>query len=110
MLLLGAGAGVVLGDGQSARAAYVDEAVATRVFEASQAAVVSIVDYEVKGDEEKQEGVGSGIVWDHLGHIVTNYHCISKLANDRTGSQVSSTLPYCLTAHTRTSDPGFGSC
>eukprot|EP00873_Tetraselmis_striata_P046665 jgi/Tetstr1/466929/TSEL_011383.t1 len=81
---------------RSARAAYVDEAVATRVFEASQAAVVSIVDYEVKGDEEKQEGVGSGIVWDHLGHIVTNYHCISKLANDRTGSQatkVEVTLP-----------------
>jgi len=33
------------------------------------------------------EGVGSGIVWDTAGHVVTNYHCIERLATDRTGQQ-----------------------
>uniref|UniRef100_A0A1J3D862 Protease Do-like 5, chloroplastic n=1 Tax=Noccaea caerulescens TaxID=107243 RepID=A0A1J3D862_NOCCA len=40
-------------------------------------------------DEEnaKVEGTGSGFVWDKLGHIVTNYHVISKLATDQSGLQ-----------------------
>ena len=38
--------------------------------------------------EAIQEGVGSGFVWDKFGHIVTNYHCIAKLARDQTGKQV----------------------
>uniref|UniRef100_M8CFJ7 Protease Do-like 5, chloroplastic n=1 Tax=Aegilops tauschii TaxID=37682 RepID=M8CFJ7_AEGTA len=28
------------------------------------------------------EGTGSGFVWDSLGHIVTNYHVVAKLAGD----------------------------
>ncbi|EFH46309.1 hypothetical protein ARALYDRAFT_493027 [Arabidopsis lyrata subsp. lyrata] len=40
-------------------------------------------------DEEnaKIEGTGSGFVWDKLGHIVTNYHVIAKLATDQFGLQ-----------------------
>ena len=30
---------------------------------------------------------GAGVVWDRYGHIVTNYHCIQKLASDRSGTQ-----------------------
>ncbi|KAG7547047.1 Peptidase S1 PA clan [Arabidopsis suecica] len=40
-------------------------------------------------DEENAniEGTGSGFVWDKLGHIVTNYHVIAKLATDQIGLQ-----------------------
>ena len=70
------------------QAAYIDEAVATEVFTTAQGSVVSLADFAVVGGEEKVEGVGSGVVWDQLGHIITNYHCIAKVANDKTGSQV----------------------
>ncbi|KAG2238898.1 hypothetical protein Bca52824_089758 [Brassica carinata] len=43
-------------------------------------------DYNVE-DNAKIEGTGSGFVWDKLGHIVTNYHVISKLATDQSGLQ-----------------------
>ncbi|VVB12609.1 unnamed protein product [Arabis nemorensis] len=44
---------------------------------------------EFNDDEEnaKIEGTGSGFVWDKFGHIVTNYHVISKLATDQSGLQ-----------------------
>ncbi|KAL8557213.1 hypothetical protein ACS0TY_004597 [Phlomoides rotata] len=35
----------------------------------------------------KVEGAGSGFIWDKFGHIVTNYHVISKLATDQSGLQ-----------------------
>ncbi|CAN8325112.1 unnamed protein product [Cochlearia groenlandica] len=38
-------------------------------------------------DNVKIEGTGSGFVWDKLGHIVTNYHVIAKLATDQSGLQ-----------------------
>ncbi|CAN6986074.1 unnamed protein product [Brassica rapa subsp. trilocularis] len=38
-------------------------------------------------DNAKIEGTGSGFVWDKLGHIVTNYHVIAKLATDQSGLQ-----------------------
>eukprot|EP00850_Spirogloea_muscicola_P003489 SM000014S00277 [mRNA] locus=s14:474358:476540:+ [translate_table: standard] len=57
--------------------------------------VVSILNVEVTngkgplGADERVEGTGSGFVWDKLGHIVTNYHVIAKLAMDSTGRQQS---------------------
>jgi len=42
--------------------------------------VVSIVNYRVdRTGAEVSTGVGTGVVWDSYGHIVTNYHCISRL-------------------------------
>ncbi|KAF4350222.1 hypothetical protein F8388_016273 [Cannabis sativa] len=35
----------------------------------------------------KIEGTGSGFIWDKFGHIVTNYHVVSKLITDTTGLQ-----------------------
>lgn len=54
----------------------VDQIEAEAVFSAANAWVASIRDYEVQADgvTETFEGVGSGLVWDSLGHIVTNYH------------------------------------
>ncbi|EPS70461.1 hypothetical protein M569_04300, partial [Genlisea aurea] len=49
--------------------------------------VVFIEDVELSknGEGGKVEGTGSGFIWDTFGHIVTNYHVVSKLATDRTG-------------------------
>ncbi|KAG9439346.1 hypothetical protein H6P81_019511 [Aristolochia fimbriata] len=38
-------------------------------------------------DNAKVEGTGSGFIWDEMGHIVTNYHVIAKLATDTRGLQ-----------------------
>ncbi|KAK7331386.1 hypothetical protein VNO77_25609 [Canavalia gladiata] len=38
-------------------------------------------------EDAKVEGTGSGFVWDKFGHIVTNYHVVSKLATDTGGLQ-----------------------
>ncbi|PON87891.1 Peptidase S1C [Trema orientale] len=35
----------------------------------------------------KIEGTGSGFIWDKFGHIVTNYHVVSKLITDSSGLQ-----------------------
>ncbi|PON72665.1 Peptidase S1C [Parasponia andersonii] len=35
----------------------------------------------------KIEGTGSGFIWDKFGHIVTNYHVLSKLITDSSGLQ-----------------------
>lgn len=59
-----------------------------RVFSVAAPSVVGILDSELKNGEEVPEGVGSGVVWTKKGHIVTNYHCIAKLAKDNTGRQV----------------------
>lgn len=50
--------------------------------------IVSISNFKSVNGEDIAEGTGSGIVWDTYGHIVTNYHCIARLARDTTGSQV----------------------
>ena len=71
-----------------AEATFVDERLAQDVFTASTQSVVSLSDYQVSGGDEKLEGVGSGFVWDKYGHIITNYHCVAKLVNDKTGTQV----------------------
>ncbi|CAG9467886.1 unnamed protein product [Pedinophyceae sp. YPF-701] len=64
-----------------------DEREGERVFDATTRSVVSITDVKVQGSREIFEGVGSGIVWDKLGHIVTNYHCVQRLARDTAGTQ-----------------------
>ncbi|XP_027931899.1 protease Do-like 5, chloroplastic [Vigna unguiculata] len=38
-------------------------------------------------EDEKVEGTGSGFIWDKFGHIVTNYHVVSKMATDTSGLQ-----------------------
>ncbi|CAN7070712.1 unnamed protein product [Brassica oleracea var. botrytis] len=66
------------------------------LFQKTSASVVYIEDIELpktSSDESnaeenaKIEGTGSGFVWDKLGHIVTNYHVIAKLATDQSGLQ-----------------------
>ncbi|XP_010439865.1 PREDICTED: protease Do-like 5, chloroplastic [Camelina sativa] len=67
------------------------------LFQKTSSSVVYIEDIELPktssgdftNDEEnaKIEGTGSGFVWDKLGHIVTNYHVIAKLATDQIGLQ-----------------------
>ncbi|XP_020574895.1 protease Do-like 5, chloroplastic [Phalaenopsis equestris] len=77
-----------------------------RIFQESSPAVVYIkylevqekagknkgnnINGSVEGEDEdlgdaKVEGTGSGFVWDEVGHIVTNYHVVAKLATDTTG-------------------------
>lgn len=46
-------------------------------------------DFRISGGKEEFEGVGSGLVWDTRGHIATNYHCVARLAADRSGKQVT---------------------
>jgi S1-C subfamily serine protease len=72
---------------KEASAAVVDEDVATKVYAACRASVVSVVNY--KGQSDVSTGVGSGFVWDQYGHIVTNYHVISKLDKSSDVSEVS---------------------
>ncbi|KAJ3679664.1 hypothetical protein LUZ60_017675 [Juncus effusus] len=54
------------------------------LFETNTYSVVNIFDVtlrpqlNVTGVVEIPEGNGSGIVWDHLGHIVTNYHVVGN--------------------------------
>ncbi|WIA35768.1 hypothetical protein OEZ86_004161 [Tetradesmus obliquus] len=50
--------------------------------------VVSINDYKQQGGAEIFEGVGTGFVWDKYGHVVTNYHVVSKYVLDKSGQQV----------------------
>lgn len=72
----------------SAQAAFVDEDTAMSVFQKVAPSVVTVEDYTVVQGRETSEGVGSGFVWSKLGHIVTNYHCISKVIRDQTGKSV----------------------
>lgn len=70
-----------------------------RLFQETTRSVVSIKDIEVPNPKTASqssssevadaivEGTGSGFVWDKLGHIVTNYHVVAKLASDTTGRQ-----------------------
>ena len=71
-----------------ALAGLIDERQADKVFQSASQSVVSIADYRVTNGTETSEGTGSGFVWDTQGHIVTNYHCVSKFATDRLGAQV----------------------
>jgi len=89
--LMAAAAGAALACGAApppARAMIVDEGVAEAVYAGAVASVASLVDFRVAPDgREDVEGVGSGVVWDRLGHIATNYHCVARLAADKSGAQ-----------------------
>eukprot|EP00238_Polyblepharides_amylifera_P007822 CAMPEP_0196573836 /NCGR_PEP_ID=MMETSP1081-20130531/3669_1 /TAXON_ID=36882 /ORGANISM="Pyramimonas amylifera, Strain CCMP720" /LENGTH=243 /DNA_ID=CAMNT_0041891673 /DNA_START=412 /DNA_END=1143 /DNA_ORIENTATION=+ len=69
--------------------AEVDGRVGAAVFEKANRSVVCIGDFLVGDDGTSvSEGVGSGVVWDASGHVVTNYHVVAKLAKDKgTGRQ-----------------------
>lgn len=75
----------------NAQAAFVDEDAAVAVFHKVSPSVVTVEDYTVVQGRETSEGVGSGFVWSKLGHVVTNYHCISKVIRDQTGKSVCNT-------------------
>lgn len=73
---------------EQAIAGLVDGQQADRVFTTANQSVVAIADYKTNNSSEVSEGTGSGFIWDTYGHVVTNYHCIAKLATDKAGSQV----------------------
>ena len=73
---------------QRALAGLIDEQQADIVFERANQSVVAIADYKTINGSETSEGTGSGFIWDSYGHVVTNYHCVAKLATDKAGSQV----------------------
>lgn len=73
---------------EQAVAGLVDGQQADRVFTTANQSVVAIADYKTNNSSEVSEGTGSGFIWDTYGHVVTNYHCIAKLATDKAGSQV----------------------
>ncbi len=57
------------------------------MFQQASPSVVSIAIFKTTAGLETFEGVGTGFVWDSYGHIVTNYHCVSRMVLDR-NSQV----------------------
>lgn len=81
------------------KAALVEEDVIERVFQQASPSVVSIAIFKSTAGLETFEGVGTGIVWDSYGHIVTNYHCVSRMVLDR-NSQVRTHLFLALQVQT----------
>ena len=74
---------VLVGSQHPARAAIIEEDAAERLFEAVGGSVVSIwVRMDGGG-----EGLGSGVIWDRKGSIVTNYHVVQKVVPDRSATQ-----------------------
>ena len=73
---------------EQAVADLIDEQQADQVFATANQSVVAIADYKTSDSSEVSEGTGSGFIWDTYGHVVTNYHCVAKLATDKAGSQV----------------------
>lgn len=74
----------VLAAERPAASAIVDEQATARVFDSAAASVVSVVNKRRQGDSAVQDSVGSGIIWDERGYIVTNYHCIQPVMQDQT--------------------------
>lgn len=72
----------------TAQAAFVDEETAIAVFQKVAPSVVTVEDYSVVQGRETSDGVGSGFVWSKYGHVVTNYHCISRVIRDQTRKSV----------------------
>lgn len=52
--------------------------------------MVGVVNKREQRGEISQESEASGFVWDARGFIVTNYHCIQPVLNDRTNTLVAS--------------------
>jgi len=86
--LVGAAGASLASSPAGADAVVVDEEMAVNVFQEARSSAVFIGDYKAQGDgSEVLEGVGSGVVWDKLGHVVTNYHVVTKLDKDKSGRQ-----------------------
>lgn len=68
-----------------------DENTTVAVFEQASRSAVFIGNYVPQKDgDQKLEGVGSGVIWDEAGYIVTNYHVVAKLATEKgTGKQTA---------------------
>ena len=65
----------------------VDEAAAAAVFASAAPSVAALVQFTVRpGGAEAYEPLGSAIVFDAYGHLVTNYHVVSRYVLDRTGA------------------------
>ncbi|KAL8460952.1 hypothetical protein ACS0TY_032451 [Phlomoides rotata] len=73
-----------------------EETRVVQIFQDTSSSVVFIEDLQLTkipndlpedDGNAKVEGAGSGFIWDKFGHIVTNYHVISKLATDQSGLQ-----------------------
>ncbi|KAL3616884.1 Protease Do-like 5, chloroplastic [Castilleja foliolosa] len=77
-----------------------DETRVVRIFQENSSCVVFINNIEltevpkstsengnISDENAKVKGTGSGFIWDKYGHIVTNYHVISKLATGTSGLQ-----------------------
>ncbi|GFP81166.1 protease Do-like 5 chloroplastic [Phtheirospermum japonicum] len=76
-----------------------DENRVVQIFQENSSSVVFISNLEltevpkstsengISDENAKVKGTGSGFIWDKFGHIVTNYHVISKLATDTSGLQ-----------------------
>ena len=58
----------------------------TNLFEKATSSVVFVTNLAtrrtfLRTTEEVAQGTGSGFVWDHLGHVVTNFHVVQGAAN-----------------------------
>lgn len=76
---LAVGMGAVMSPCPPSRAALLDEEVSQRVFEQASPSVVSIVNYKTVVGVRLADGIGTGVVWDNLGHVATNYHVLAKV-------------------------------
>lgn len=75
---------------KAADALVMDEQASIAVFEQSSRSVVFIGNLATQKDgTEKNEGIGSGVIWDKAGHVVTNYHVVARLATDKSGKQIA---------------------
>lgn len=50
-----------------------------RVFERAAPSVASVALVRSMAGSEVVDGVGSGVVWTTYGHVVTNFHCVSRV-------------------------------
>ena len=50
---------------------------------------MGVINKREQRGEVSQDSEASGFVWDSRGYIVTNYHCIQPVLNDRAGNMVS---------------------
>ena len=66
------------------RTLTVEEKRTVKLFDASTASVVNVTNLGTRQDAftldmmEIPQGAGTGIIWDDIGHIITNYHVIQK--------------------------------
>lgn len=78
----------------SATGYLIQQDVSQAVFETGSVSSVAVLIETTNGKDAEIDGVGSGIVWDREGHIVTNYHVVEKVVQDTAGNhKVKVSLP-----------------